>query len=51
VTDQQTYHLERERQCREMAEQAADPDVRKRHEHLAMLHARAAHRPAVAAQA
>jgi hypothetical protein len=33
------YHLERERHCREMAGLASDPDVRRRHEELASLHA------------
>lgn len=33
------YHLEREQQCREMAQLASDPDVRRRHEELASLHA------------
>lgn len=33
------YHLEREQHCREMAEHANDPDVRRRHEELASLHA------------
>ena len=33
------FHSERVRQCREMAEQARDPDIRRRHEELAKLHA------------
>jgi hypothetical protein len=33
------YHRIRERHCREMAELALDPDVRRRHEELANLHA------------
>lgn len=33
------YHREREQRCREMAELANDPDVRRRHEELASLHA------------
>ena len=33
------YHLEREQHCREMAQHASDPDVRRRHEELASLHA------------
>ena len=33
------YHRERERHCRSMAELADDPDVRRRHEELASLHA------------
>jgi len=37
--EQLNYHREREQQCREMAESAADPDVRRRHEELADLHA------------
>jgi hypothetical protein len=37
--DDQIYHRERERQCRSMARRAADPDVRRRHEELAQLHA------------
>ena len=42
--DQIYYHRERERHCRTMAERASDPEVRRRHEELAKLHAaRAAH--------
>jgi hypothetical protein len=37
--DQMAYHRQREQQCREMAETATDPDVRRRHEELADLHA------------
>jgi hypothetical protein len=37
--DDHTYHRERERHCRTMAELASDPDVRRRHEELASLHA------------
>ena len=33
------YHLGREQHCRDMAELANDPDVRRRHEELASLHA------------
>lgn len=33
------YHRERERHCRSMAELAANPDIRRRHEQLAALHA------------
>jgi len=33
------YHREREQHCREMAQLASDPDVRRRHEELASLHA------------
>ena len=33
------YHRQREQHCREMAESALDPDVRRRHEELADLHA------------
>jgi hypothetical protein len=33
------YHREREQHCRAMAERANDPDVRRRHEELASLHA------------
>jgi len=36
------YHLEREQHCRDMAQLANDPDVRRRHEELASLHARRA---------
>ena len=35
----QLYHREREQHCRAMAELASDPDVRRRHEELASLHA------------
>ena len=37
--DQMAYHRQREQHCREMAEVATDPDVRRRHEELAALHA------------
>ena len=33
------YHRYREQQCRELARNASDPDVRRRHEELANLHA------------
>ena len=33
------YHREREQHCRSLAGLAADPDVRRRHEELAALHA------------
>jgi hypothetical protein len=42
--DDHGYHREREQHCRSMAARARDPDVRRRHEELASLHAdRAAH--------
>ena len=37
--DSHIYHLEREQHCRQMAELASDPDVRRRHEELASMHA------------
>jgi hypothetical protein len=37
--DNHIYHREREQHCRAMAESATDPDVRRRHEELASLHA------------
>ncbi len=37
--DDQAYHREREQHCRAMAKMASDPDVRRRHEELALLHA------------
>jgi hypothetical protein len=37
--DRHNYHREREQHCREMAELANHPDVRRRHEELASLHA------------
>jgi hypothetical protein len=37
--DDHLYHRKRERQCRDMAELASDPDIRRRHEELANLHA------------
>ena len=33
------YHRQRVQQCRSMAETASDPEVRRRHEELAELHA------------
>ena len=41
--DQLAYHRQREQQCREMAQGARDPDVRRRHEELAALHASRTH--------
>jgi hypothetical protein len=38
-SDQMAYHRQREQHCREMAESATDPDVRRRHQELANLHA------------
>jgi hypothetical protein len=35
---EQRFHLERERQCREMALKATSPQIRARHEELAELH-------------
>ena len=37
--DQVAYHRQREQHCRELAENATDPDVRRRHQELANLHA------------
>ena len=37
--DQLAYHRQREEHCRELAQSATDPDVRRRHEELADLHA------------
>jgi hypothetical protein len=37
--DTHLYHREREQHCRAMAQRANDPDVRRRHEELASLHA------------
>ena len=34
-----TYHRQREQHCREMAQSARDPEIRRRHEELARLHA------------
>lgn len=33
------YHRQREQHCREMAQFAEDPEIRRRHEQLAALHA------------
>lgn len=40
------FHRQREQNCRELAQNATDPEVRKRHEELARLHAELAARPA-----
>lgn len=46
MSDQdQSYHRRRTLECREMAERAGDPDVRRRHEELAELHAARLRRP------
>lgn len=37
--EDQVYHRQRAEQCRGMAELASDPEVRRRHEQLAQLHA------------
>ena len=37
--EQLAYHRQREQHCRQMAETANDPDVRRRHQELADLHA------------
>lgn len=37
--EHQIYHREREQRCREMAALASDPEIRRRHEELAALHA------------
>jgi len=37
--DDYIYHHERAQQCRELAELATDPDIRRRHSELADLHA------------
>ncbi len=42
------YHRNRERQCRSMAQLANDPEVRRRHEELASLHASRAMQSGVA---
>ena len=43
-SDDRLYHQRRERHCRELAERAANPEVRRRHEELAALHAERAAR-------
>lgn len=43
--NQMAYHRQREQRCREMAQTATDPDVRRRHEELADLHAGRASEP------
>lgn len=37
--DDHNYHRQRAEQCRALAATASDPDVRRRHEELAELHA------------
>jgi hypothetical protein len=39
TNEHHSYHRQRERHCRTMAKSASDPDVRRRHEELAELHA------------
>lgn len=39
------YHRQREQHCRDMAQSARDPDIRRRHEELARLHASRAAQP------
>ncbi|NUQ17723.1 MAG: hypothetical protein HOP95_04610 [Sphingomonas sp.] len=38
-TEDLSYHRQRERHCRSMAELASDPEARRRHNELAELHA------------
>ena len=38
VEDDRLFHLERAEQCRRMAEDSADPAVRRLHEELAEFH-------------
>ena len=45
------YHRHREQQCRDLALRALDPDVRRRHEELASLHASRAAQPVQASPA
>ncbi|HYX46072.1 MAG TPA: hypothetical protein VE820_04535 [Sphingomicrobium sp.] len=45
------YHRQRERHCRSMADLAGDPEVRRRHEQLAELHATRAAEPRQASSA
>jgi hypothetical protein len=42
MTDENSYHLERARQCRDMAKRSPDGVVRRLHEELATLHAQKA---------
>ncbi len=42
--DDHSFHRSRERHCRELAERATDPDIRRRHTELAELHATQADR-------
>ena len=37
--EDQIYHRQRAEQCRTMAEHASDPEVKRRHQELAQLHA------------
>jgi hypothetical protein len=37
--EDQVYHRQRAEQCRSMAELASDPEIRRRHQQLAQLHA------------
>ena len=37
--EEHSYHRSRERHCRSMAQLATDPEIRRRHEELANLHA------------
>lgn len=37
--DQLAYHRQRAEHCRTMAKVASDPDIRRRHQELAALHA------------
>ena len=39
LDDDRLYHRVRAQQCREMAAHATDPEVKRRHEELAAMHA------------
>ena len=49
--DEQIYHRQRAEQCRTLAEHSSDPEVRKRHQELAQLHAGLALSVSTAAEA
>jgi hypothetical protein len=44
MTSDKSYHRHREQQCRDMAKESPDPEIKRRHEELAELHAGAAER-------
>lgn len=46
MSTEKDFHYQREQECRDMAAAATDPEIRRRHEELAELHASLKHNTA-----